>query len=409
MPKLLGKRVTLNVSGTRFVTQELTLNRFPNTLLGNPEKRRKYFVKETNEYYFPRDSHIFDYILFFYQSNGILSKPRGISENAFKKEVNFFQLLRTGQSNTTNRVILSKWRRSLSKMVSADPALNTRTGLITCFKCFVLFISSISYSLQTDETTNFYTVWLTIEILSALWFSTEYVCYLIYATNKIDYIFSFLGVVDLAGFAPFYAEIIYLIFATDKSNTVFVVLRVAQIIRVIKVARYVKSLQLMANALYDCHGQLVALLSFALLACFLFSCVLFDAEYKENPNIKNMLDTFWFSVITMTTVGYEDVAPVTTLGKIIACAIIFTGILTLVHLFLPLYLSYFCMLYENNMMLETMRKTAKSNKESIRNDTNDDNAITPYLTRVLPSYFSQKESSEMFLEQLYYVKRKEQE
>ena len=407
MPKLLGKRVTLNVSGTRFVTQELTLNRFPNTLLGNPETRRKYFVNETNEYYFPRDSHIFDYILFFYQSNGILSKPRGISESAFKKEVNFFQLLRTGQSNITNRVVLSKWKRGLNKMVSIDPALNTRTGLITCFKCFVLFISSISYSLQTDESNTFYTVWLIIEILSALWFNTEYAFHLIYAKNKINYIFSFLGMVDLAGFAPFYAEKIYLMFANEKNNTAFVVLRVAQTIRVIKVARYVKSLQLMANALYDCHGQLVALLSFALLACFLFSCVLFDAEYKENPNIKNMLDTFWFSVITMTTVGYEDVAPATTLGKVIACAIIFTGILTLVHLFLPVYLSYFCMLYENNMMLEAIRKTEKSNRESVRSDTTDDKAITPYLTRASPSYFSQKESSEMFLEQLYYVKRKE--
>lgn len=63
-------KVVINVSGMRFETWYLTLNRFPNTLLGDPHKRRKFFDYLHNEYFFERHRHSFESILYFYQSNG---------------------------------------------------------------------------------------------------------------------------------------------------------------------------------------------------------------------------------------------------------------------------------------------------------------------------------------------------
>ena len=86
-------KVVLNVSGMRFETWPLTLNRFPNTLLGNPYKRRKYFDYIHNEYFFERHRQSFESILFYYQSKGRwLNRPLSVSSEVFFDEIVFFEL-----------------------------------------------------------------------------------------------------------------------------------------------------------------------------------------------------------------------------------------------------------------------------------------------------------------------------
>ncbi|KAJ7365448.1 Potassium voltage-gated channel sub A member 2 [Desmophyllum pertusum] len=70
--KLLSSRVKINISGKIYETRYSTLARFPGTLLGNPTKRKKYFDKGRQEYFFNRNRNAFDAILFYYQSNGLL-------------------------------------------------------------------------------------------------------------------------------------------------------------------------------------------------------------------------------------------------------------------------------------------------------------------------------------------------
>jgi voltage-gated potassium channel len=50
---------------------------------------------------------------------------------------------------------------------------------------------------------------------------------------------------------------------------------------------------------------------------FIFSCIIWVVEYKANPQIKNFMDAFYFTVITFTTIGYGDITPKTSLGKLI--------------------------------------------------------------------------------------------
>ena len=67
-----------NVSGIIYETKENTLKCFPETLLGNPERRQEYFNKERNEYFFNRGHKSFEAILFFYQSFGKLYRPYNV-------------------------------------------------------------------------------------------------------------------------------------------------------------------------------------------------------------------------------------------------------------------------------------------------------------------------------------------
>ena len=92
-PLSSNEKIVLNVSGMRFETWPLTLSRFPNTLLGNPNKRRKYFDFLHNEYFFERHRQSFESILYYYQSKGkFLVRPLSVSSECFFDEIVFFEL-----------------------------------------------------------------------------------------------------------------------------------------------------------------------------------------------------------------------------------------------------------------------------------------------------------------------------
>lgn len=71
-------QLSLQVSGLRFETQLRTLNQFPDTLLGDPARRIRYFDPLRNEYFFDRNRPSFDAILYYYQSGGRLRRPVSI-------------------------------------------------------------------------------------------------------------------------------------------------------------------------------------------------------------------------------------------------------------------------------------------------------------------------------------------
>ena len=89
------ERVTINVSGMKFETQLRTLERLPNTLLGDPNKRKRYWDASRNEFFFDRHRLTFPAILYYYQSGGRLKKPLEVPMDIFLNELNFYELGRT--------------------------------------------------------------------------------------------------------------------------------------------------------------------------------------------------------------------------------------------------------------------------------------------------------------------------
>ena len=85
-------RITINVGGEVYETNVKTLERFPQTLLGNWEQRLKYYSFRYELYFFDRSRLFFDAILFFYQSNGILKCPPELPLSLFEEECRFFEL-----------------------------------------------------------------------------------------------------------------------------------------------------------------------------------------------------------------------------------------------------------------------------------------------------------------------------
>lgn len=85
-------KVIINVSGLRFETRASTLQRYPNSLLGDKKRRAEYFDYMNNEYFFERHRSSFEAVLYFYQSGGRLTRPENISAEIFLEEIKFFDL-----------------------------------------------------------------------------------------------------------------------------------------------------------------------------------------------------------------------------------------------------------------------------------------------------------------------------
>lgn len=88
----LSERLAINVSGMRYETQLRTLAQFPDSLLGDPCRRLRYFDPLRNELFLDRNRSCFDAILYFYQSGGRLRRPSNVSLDIFLEELRFYEL-----------------------------------------------------------------------------------------------------------------------------------------------------------------------------------------------------------------------------------------------------------------------------------------------------------------------------
>jgi len=88
----LSERLAINVSGMRYETQLRTMAQYPNSLLGDPVRRSRYFDPLRNELFLDRNRACFDAILYFYQSGGKLRRPANIPLDIFMDELMFYDL-----------------------------------------------------------------------------------------------------------------------------------------------------------------------------------------------------------------------------------------------------------------------------------------------------------------------------
>ena len=80
------------MGGLRYETQIRTLNQFPDTLLGDPSRRIRFYDPVRNEYYFDRHRNCFEAIIYYYQSGGRLRRPVNVPLDVFSEEIQFYEL-----------------------------------------------------------------------------------------------------------------------------------------------------------------------------------------------------------------------------------------------------------------------------------------------------------------------------
>ena len=135
--------------------------------------------------------------------------------------------------------------------------------------------------------------------------------------------------VDLLAILPYFITM-----SVDSTQStplsVLRVVRLVRVFRIFKLSRHSLGLQILGHTLRASISELGMLMFFLFLGVILFSSAMYYAETETNAEMfQSIPDAFWYSLVTMTTVGYGDKYPITVMGKIIGTCCAVTGVLTI--------------------------------------------------------------------------------
>ena len=168
----------------------------------------------------------------------------------------------------------------------------------------------------------FSVVVFTVEYMSRLWTCVEDPRYRDPIMGRLKYAVSFLALVDLFAILPFYAP---MLIAFDLRFLRAV--RLFRVFRLLKVARYSKAMNSLGDVLKAQRAELGVTVIAVLLFLLIASTIMFDVEHEAQPNnFPDIPSAMWWGVVTLTTVGYGDIYPITPLGKFLGAIIALLGI-----------------------------------------------------------------------------------
>ena len=215
-------------------------------------------------------------------------------------------------------------------------ALGDRTSRIWDLSLFSLVVLNlIAVALESVPTLQIsYGTWLyNFELFSVVVFSVEYIARVWSAPAKrgvdftdsplksrVRYIFSFYGLIDLVAILPFYIQALF-------PGLDLRVLRALRLLRILKLNHYNSALDDLFGAIVEEKKSFVTTLYIFSVAFVLSSSLIYYAEHKVQPeDFRSIPDAMYWSIITLTTVGYGDVSPITVFGKGIAAITAIFGV-----------------------------------------------------------------------------------
>lgn len=209
------------------------------------------------------------------------------------------------------------------KLKSLVEKNDTKTGKVfDLFIQFLIIISLLSFTLETlpDLSGEVEDILWATEILCVVIFSMEYILRVYVADNKLKFIFSFYGIIDLLAIIPFYIS------PTIDLRSVRI-FRLFRLFRAFKMFRYSKALQRLKEAFISIKAELILFLVATTFVLYIAAVGIYYFENEAQPEqFSSIFHCLWWAIATLTTVGYGDVYPVTIGGKIFTSLIVLIGI-----------------------------------------------------------------------------------
>lgn len=215
----------------------------------------------------------------------------------------------------------TSWKHRLHEIIyEAD----TQAGKVFDVVLLIAILASVLLvMLESVESfdTKYHSFLNISEWVITLLFSIEYVLRIIAIKKPLRYIFSFYGLIDLLSTIPKYLS---LFFIGSHHLAALRALRLLRIFRILKLARYIGASNKLLIALKASKAKIAVFLFFVVILCIILGTIMYMIEGAENGFTSIPRSVYW-AIVTLTTVGYGDIAPHTPFGQLIASAVMILG------------------------------------------------------------------------------------
>nr|XP_020480950.1 potassium voltage-gated channel subfamily D member 2-like [Monopterus albus] len=382
--------------GRPFAPPADTLERYPDTLLGSSE-RDFFFHEESSEYFFDRDPDIFRHILNFYRT-GKLHYPRQECISAYDEELAFFGIIpeiigdccyeeyKDRRRENQERIQDDEETDQTNELVSADMSFresmwrafeNPHTSTMALVFYYVTgFFIAVSVLANVVETVpcgtapnrvkevscgeRYELAFFCLDTACVMIFTVEYLLRLLAAPSRFKFVKSVMSIIDVVAIMPYYIGLVMR--DNEDVSGAFVTLRVFRVFRIFKFSRHSVGLRILGYTLKSCASELGFLLFSLTMAIIIFATVMFYAEKgSSGSKFTSIPAAFWYTIVTMTTLGYGDMVPRTIMGKIFGSICSLSGVLV-IALPVPVIVSNFSRIYHQSQRAEKRRAQKVSKK-----------------------------------------------
>ncbi|XP_042347574.1 potassium voltage-gated channel subfamily C member 4 [Plectropomus leopardus] len=210
-----------------------------------------------------------------------------------------------------------------------------------------------------------------VEGVCVIWFTFEFLVRIICCPNKVVFIRNTLNIIDFVAILPFYLEMGLKGLSSKAASNVLGFLRVVRfvrILRIFKLTRHFVGLRVLGHTLRASVNEFLLLIIFLALGVLIFATMIYYAERigaksddptgSNHTHFKNIPISFWWAVVTMTTLGYGDMYPQTWLGMMVGALCALAGVLT-IAMPVPVIVNNFGMYYSLAMAKQKLPKKKK--------------------------------------------------
>ncbi|XP_068385014.1 potassium voltage-gated channel subfamily G member 4 [Eschrichtius robustus] len=435
----LKKEMLVNVGGKRYLLPWSTLDEFPLSRLSKLRFCRSHeeiaqlcddYDEGNQEFFFDRSPSAFGVIVSFLAA-GKLVLLQEMCVLSFQEELTYWGIEEANLETCCLQTLLRKLdevaelrtEETLQRRAAGRPAVHTSRGALfrnrlremvenpqsglpgKVFACLsILFVATMAVSLCVSTMPDLraeegkgecsrkcYSIFV-VETVCVAWFSLEFCLRFVQAQNKCQFFQGPLNIIDILALSPYYVSLAvsdepqadgarprrssYL----EKAGLALRVLRALRILYVMRLARHSLGLQTLGLTVRRCTRELGLLLLFLCVAITLFAPLVYVAENESGRALEftSIPASYWWAVISMTTVGYGDMVPSSVPGQMVALSSILSGILimafpatSIFHIFSHSYLE----LKKEQERLEArfrrLQNAATASERELLNDVQD--------------------------------------
>lgn len=223
-----------------------------------------------------------------------------------------------GKENKTNNPLKERLHEIIFE---ADTAAGKRFDIILLVAIVASVIVVMLESVPAYDR-KYHTFFIVAEWIFTIFFTIEYILRLYCVYRPLKYAKSFFGIIDLVSILPSYISLLF-----PGYHTLIVIrgLRLMRVFRIFKLANFLSQGRIITQALRESRPKITVFVLFVLLVVCICGSLMYLIEGRTNDQFDSIPRSVYWAIVTLTTVGYGDISPITPLGQFIAAIIMISG------------------------------------------------------------------------------------